>query len=235
MIRKEKDGLVWFEFEILQQFPFIRHGCFTRKGGPLGSLNVSEQENRACIEKILSSSLTNLNQVHGTRILPLPIPDPKTPCDGVITDQKGRGLMIKHADCQACLFLDPKRRVIGAAHAGWRGSVQNIYKETVLSLQTQYGSQPEDLIACIGPSLSPSKSEFINWEKELPPSFSRFQTGVHFDFWAITCHQLEECGLLPEHIEVSRLCTFSAPDLFFSFRRSNRGLKRNNATCITLV
>jgi len=234
MIRKEQDGLVWFEFEILQQFPFVRHGCFTRKGGPNNSLNVTEEENKECIERLLSTSLVDLNQVHGNRVLPLPI-DPPTPCDGAVTDQKGQGLMIKHADCQACLFLDPKKCVIGAAHSGWRGSVQNIYQETVHSLKENYGSNPEDLIACIGPSLSPERAEFINWKDELPPTFYPFRSGVHFDFWAISCHQLKECGLRKENIELAKLCTFSSPELFFSFRRSNRGMKRNNATCIALI
>jgi len=232
MIRKEKNGIVWLEFEILQQFPFISHGCFTRKGDGHDSFTVAEQKNRQLIEELLSSPIIELNQVHSDTVLPLPF-SRDTPCDGIVTDQKNKALMIKHADCQAAFFVDPKRKLIGATHSGWRGSAQNIYEKTVRSLQA-LGSDPKDLIACIGPSLGPSHAEFINWETELPPSFSPYQLGDHFDFWAISRHQLESCGLLPHNIEIARICTFSTPELFFSYRRDNKTTGRNGA-CISLV
>jgi len=69
MIRKERNGIVWLEFEILQQFPFISHGCFTRKCGPHNSFSVAEHKNRELLEELLSSPIIELNQVHGNDVL----------------------------------------------------------------------------------------------------------------------------------------------------------------------
>src|SRR5690606_29333339 len=105
--------------------------------------------------------------------------------DGMMTAQEGTGLLIRHADCQAAIFYDPKRRVIANIHCGWRGSVQNIYQKTVTQMEERYGTRARDLFVCIGPSLGPYHAEFIHYKEEIPPSFWAFQVRPnHFDFWA---------------------------------------------------
>ena len=249
MIKKEKNGLCWFEFDLLQSCPHVKHGCFTRLGGtscsPFASLNVglvenenpsSVFENRKKIQKILvgNGTLIDCNQVHGSDLTCITT-TPSSPCDGLITHQPNTTLLIKHADCQAALFFDPEHNVIANVHAGWRGSVQNIYAKTVHTLHTTYGTNPHLLLACISPSLGPDHAEFINWQKELPPSFSSFQKRPnYFNFWKISRMQLLECGLLPEHVEIASLCTYELKDLFFSHRR-DKGITGRNATCIALT
>lgn len=141
--------------------------------------------------------------------------------------------MIKHADCQAAIFFDPVERAVGAVHCGWRGNVQNIYRHTVETFQSQFGSRVENLLVCISPSLGPENAEFINHERELPQEFLSFKQKVcHFDLWAIARWQLEEVGVLPQHIEIANICTFSDAGDFFSFRREKK--TGNHGTVVVL-
>jgi YfiH family protein len=260
MLRKESLGLVSFEFELFQSFPNIKHGCFSRKGGisspPFDSLNVQYfpeenaayvMENRLRIQKNLgiSAPLIDLEQVHKTDIAiissstqegefsPEKLTLPLGKFDAVITDVPHVGLMIKHADCQACLIYDPNNEVIAAIHCGWRGNVQNIYGKVVEKLVARWGSSPESLIACVTPSLGPCHAEFKAWKIELPESFWKFQISEnHFDLWSTAEEQLLTSGIRKNHIEIARICTYEEKDFFFSFRREP--LTGRNATCIVL-
>lgn len=251
MQKKQGAALTWFEFSILQSVPFIRHGCFSRKGGvslpPFDSLNVqmfpqenssSVQENRARIQAVLGTrnSLIDLEQVHGTDIAVIKASPNKTPLgryDAAMTNIPGIPLTIKHADCQACFLVDPEKKVIAAIHAGWRGNVQNIYGKVVEKLMQEYGSRPESLLACVSPSLGLCHAEFTNWKNEFPESFWKYKKENDcFDLWEIGKDQLLESGIKEEHIEMARLCTFDEKEDFFSFRRD--GTTGRNASCIIL-
>lgn len=135
-------------------------------------------------------------------------------------ERLGLGLTILHADCQVALFYDPIQHAITVTHCGWRGSVQNIYQESIAAMRSLYGTKAENLLVGISPSLGPSASQFIHYQRELPESFYPFQVKpLYFDFWAISKWQLRECGVLPHHIEIAEICTYSHPEDFFSYRR----------------
>lgn len=236
MRRCKKGAIEWLEFEQFQEFPEVVHGVFLRHGGvsrePFSSLNVgggtgdSEEliaENRKRICECLGvEELVSVTQVHGKRVESVDRLDFDTECDGLVTT-KPLPLLIKHADCQAAIFFDPIEKAVGAIHCGWRGSVQNIYAHTVETFRGRFGSRPENLLVCISPSLGPHHAEFINHEKELPKAFRDFERKEnHFDFWAISRWQLEEAGVLPSHIEIANLCTFSGKRHFFSYRRDKK-------------
>jgi YfiH family protein len=128
-------------------------------------------------------------------------------------------MMIKVADCQAVFLYDPKNKAAAIMHVGWRGSIQNILANAVHRMRTKFHSDPRDIVAGIGPSLGPCCAEFRHWQQEFPPDFARFQVQEnHFDFWAISRHQLLEAGLLSESIEVAELCTKCHPEIFYSYR-----------------
>ncbi len=251
MLKKEVGGLTWFEFSLLQPFYFIKHGCFSRKGGasspPFDSLNIklfpeenpaSVQENRARIQKALNtqSPLVDLEQVHGAAIAVvqhMPKNLPLSTCDAVITNVRQIPLTVMHADCQACLILDPEHRAIAAVHSGWRGNVQNIYGKVVEKLTQEYGSTPEQLFACVGPSLGPCHAEFKEWEKEWPKEFWPYKNeNNYFDLCEIALKQLTEAGIKKDHIEIAKMCSYDQKEYFFSFRRD--GLTGRNASCIML-
>jgi len=251
MLRKECNGFVWFEFSSFQNLPVV-HGCFSRLGGvsapPFDSLNVGffPEENQEAVshnrtlvqEQLFGTSqgvLVDVDQVHGNEIVIVRSLDEnrdKIEADAMITDLPHVGLLIKHADCQAALIVDPVHKVVANVHAGWRGSVKNIYQKVIGAMQEEWGSRPEDLHVGIGPSLGPQAFEFQEWKELLPSFFHQFMIAEnHIDFWEASVAQLRQAGVL--HIEVASLCTFSSPDLFFSFRR-DRASSGRNATCIAL-
>ena len=141
--------------------------------------------------------------------------------DGMVTQEKEVALLVRHADCQGTLFYDPIRHALAAVHCGWRGSVQNIYQKTIEKMKGLYGTDPADLIVCIGPSLGPEHAEFKNYKEELPKHFWDFQVRpTYFDFWEISRWQLEEEGIPEEQIEIAEICTYANDKDFFSYRRN---------------
>lgn len=250
MRRLKKDNMEWLEFDLLADIPSIRHAVFLRSGGSsqgcYASLNASYNvgddpinvaSNRKKIQELLNvPTITHTNQVHGCGV---DIIESKNSCDekesdSLITSTAGIGLMITHADCQSALFYDPKNHVIANVHAGWRGSVQNIYQHTITAMQKTFHTDPSNLLVCISPSLGPESAEFIHYNNELPEEFWTFQVKPnYFDFWAISENQLINAGILPHHIEIARLNTYSNPTDFFSYRRDK--ITGRNATCVALV
>ncbi|MBI3236913.1 MAG: peptidoglycan editing factor PgeF [Chlamydiales bacterium] len=250
MLLKEKGGIRWLEFEQLSCIPNLVHGVVLRsekrEDGTLSSLNLggalesSENigENRQKVWKALGiPKAVWVHQVHSDDLICVTGPDFSCieKADGLMTQIPGLGLMIRHADCQAALFYDVKNRALANVHAGWRGNVKNIYGKTVEQMGETFGTDPQNLLVCISPSLGPSCSEFIHFERELPSSFWEYQIKpTYFDLWKIARMQLEASGVLPEHIEIASICTICSPDDFFSYRR-DKVQKRNNATIAALL
>jgi polyphenol oxidase len=231
-------------FNLLHTVPGLVHGVFTRHGGvsppPFDTLNAAfncgdssdaVKENLLRIRRELGDPrLVFSRQVHGDTInivdeamLEQCPPDAPffqaPPGDALVTSLRSIALMVKVADCQAVLLVDPVREVIANVHSGWRGSVQELVTKTVRLMQKRFGSAAKDLLAAVSPSLGPCCGEFIHYEKELPRGLWPFQVRPHhFDFWAITRSQLLGAGLLPEHIEIAGRCTKCDIGDFFSYR-----------------
>jgi len=239
---------------LLSSAPDLIKATFDRHHGtseaPFYSLNaaftVGDQaervvNNRQRMKEALEiSRLVSARQVHGDQILRIqevPDQDERSGFDALMTDRRGVGLMIQHADCQAILLHDPVNSVIAAVHCGWRGSVIGLIEKTVRAMSSCYGSRPEDMTAAISPSLGPCCSEFINYRQELPASFLPFQErDTYFDFWRISKWQLIEAGLQLHKIRTAAICTSCTPD-FFSYRRAVRqgnGRTGRNGTIIAL-
>lgn len=217
--------------------PGLSHGFTTRHGGvsngSFTSLNTSfgvgdEEEsvrqNRLRIKQALGfKTMVSSRQIHGNKVLVLdnePVADFEADgYDALVTNQHV-GLMIQQADCQAVILHDPVRQVVGAAHAGWRGSVEGIIGATVKAMTDNFATNPANLKVAISPSLGPCCAEFINYRRELPEWMHSFQTQPdYFDFWAISRTQLHEAGVKPININMARICTHCSAD-HFSYRRS---------------
>ncbi len=239
MIKKKLNGLSYFCFEKLSEFSEIKHGVFTRKGGVSSGvcegLNVgivpddydrNVRKNRELILKTFDGNyIVSTKQTHSKDVFTAKEEfdtGKGIEADASITDQKGACLLIKTADCQAVILYDPVKKVIGNIHSGWRGSVANIIGETVSKMVKEFGSNPENIIAGIGPSLGPCCAEFKNYRDELPEKYWKYHTeNNHFDFWQISIDQLLDSGLFDENIEKSDICTKCNPDLFYSYRYEN--------------
>jgi len=234
MILKEKDGIRFLQFELLSGFSNVTHATFQRHGGfsqgAYGSLNTSfstgdeataVNRNFQKIKTVLGlPRLAIATQVHGATILEAFDEGTVGEGDALLTQSLNLGLVIRHADCQAALFYDPVLHIAGAVHTGWRGNVQGIYCKVIEQLHSKYGSNPANLLVCISPSLGPKASEFINYREEFPESFLPFQIKPnYFDLWAISEEELLSAGVMRHHIEIARICTYSNPQDYFSYRR----------------
>lgn len=245
LIRREQNGLIFYQFRLLHSIVGLRHGIFTRLGGEslgeLGRLNLSfsvgdRQErvsaNRSQVRDALAlSGLTSLRQVHGTEAVVISngqVSDttgkPETETgDILLTDRPGVGLMIKQADCQAVLLYDPRHRAVANIHCGWRGNVQGVIPEGVRKMKAVYGTDPADLLAAVGPSLGPCCAEFIHYRRELPESAWVYQARPHyFDLWQWSRDQLRAAGVREDHIAVAGICTACRTEEFYSYRKEKK-------------
>ena len=238
--RTDPAAIPHLTFSGLVNLPLIRHAVFTRTGGvslaPYDTLNVSHgtedahshvNRNRELIcESMGADRLVFVHQVHGDHILvvdeTIPVNTDQVKADAMVTDVPGKFLALQVADCQPVLLADPVRNVVGAVHSGWRGSISDIVGKTATAMVREYGCRPENIRVGIGPSLGPCCAEFVNYRTEIPKRFWQFKNDInHFDFWAITRHQMLAKGVLEKHIEVAGICTKCHADRFFSFRRQS--------------
>lgn len=146
--------------------------------------------------------------------------------DATVTSLRHECLCVSTADCIPVLCYDTRRDVIAAIHAGWRGTVKRIVAKTVQLMKEKYGSNGEDIVACIGPGIS---REAFEVGDEVYEAFH--QEGFpmqllacrkdkwHIDLWEANRLQLIQQGVCPEQIEVSGICTYTEADTFFSARR----------------
>lgn len=232
----DKDKMEWLEFDLLETFPHVVHGVFLRHGGtskgPCATLNLGDggsdhsetvKMNRELVRKAIGvEHLVFPHQTHGTNVQRITSKNiGKLPqADAIFTTEKNIGLGVTHADCQAAIFYDPVHEAIAVVHSGWRGSAQNIYARSLEAMQREIGTQPQNLIVCISPSLGPDHAEFKNYKQELPQDFWTFQVKPnYFDFWAISRKQLSALGILDKNIEITETCTVCNPKDYFSYRR----------------
>ena len=159
-------------------------------------------------------------------------------CDALITNDPGTALFVFTADCTPILLHDPVTGAVGAAHAGWRGTVSKIAAKTALELVRQFGCRPENIRAAIGPNIGACCFET---DRDVPDAileaygdaaraFIR-EKGEKFylDLKAINALCLQEAGIT--HIEISDACTACAPDRFWS-HRITRGIRGSQGAII---
>lgn len=162
--------------------------------------------------------------------------------DGIVLTEPGHPVMLLFADCVPILLYDPKMHCGAVIHAGWRGTAQKIAQEGVIALQNVTGSQPENIIAAIGPAIGLccfqvsqtiaeqigqsialsvedlEAKDFLAWDKDFPQN-------PRLDLKQINHYQLEALGV--QQIEILSQCTRCEDEALFSFRRGEAG--RNSA------
>jgi polyphenol oxidase len=149
-------------------------------------------------------------------------------CDALISNTPKILLAVKTADCVPVLIADQKTGAFAAVHAGWRGTSTSIVLKAIGQLQSEYGTQPEDLLAAIGPAANTCcyevGSDVIDRFKELFPQSDHLFTPTRegharIDLQTANRDQLIKAGVSPKRIHVAPLCTMDRTDLFFSYRR----------------
>lgn len=174
-----------------------------------------------------------------------------TDVDGLITNVKGLVLATFYADCVPLYFVDPVKKVIGLSHSGWRGTVAGMGRVTVEKMQEVYGCKPADIHAAIGPSIcqacyevsqevADAYLEGLEQCKYSGVAFTAQEKKACFDavfmqkdekqiseqkyqmnLWKANELVMRSAGILPEHIEVTDICTCHNKDYLFSHRASN--------------
>ena len=159
-------------------------------------------------------------------------------CDALVTNDPGVTLTVFTADCTPLLFHDPVTGAVGAAHAGWRGTVSAIGPKTVAAMIENFGCKAEDIHAAIGPNIGFCHFEtdadvpdalLAAFGEEILP-FIRQSGGKYFvDLKEINALILRRCGV--RHIEISEDCTMCQPERFWS-HRVTRGIRGSQGALI---
>lgn len=147
--------------------------------------------------------------------------------DALITNEKNILIGVTTADCVPLLLFDIENKVVAGIHAGWRGTFAKIVSKTIEKMQSEYHSNLSDILAVIGPSISPAVYEvgeelfdlFKNEGFDIKIIFTRSDGKLFLDLWKANENLLLEKGVRKENIEISGHCTFSENDKFFSARR----------------
>ena len=243
MAFSHNNAVRYYSFDI---FPaMVKQAVFTRRGGvspaPWDSLNVGGtvgddvnrvRENRARSFAALgctSNSLFDVWQVHSADVVyadgPRPANVDHQKADIIFTNKPEVTLYMRFADCVPILLHDPKKGVVGIAHAGWMGTVRGASSAAVRGMVEHYGSKPRDIIAAIGPSIGVDHYEvgpeviaqveqvFGSDAKHL---IEKRNNKTFFDLWTANRVQLEKSGV--EQIEVAGLCTACHLDDWYSHR-----------------
>lgn len=253
-----KGGIGYLESTALRDYDFILHAFLTRWGGAGGEMPVSfnfsnrvgdRKENIKRNWDLLSSAFDipvenffTVDQVHGDEIL---IIDDEAdvvagkgrnfPFDGIVTAKPGIAIGIKTADCIPVFFIDPVKRIVGAVHAGWKGTSLSIAVRAVDLLGKRFGSDSKDIRVVIGPAIGPCCYEVdkrvFESMKHLPDRGLCFEEGYKegkwmFDLGAANKFQLQERGIPVGNIYSADLCTSCQRDTFFSHRGNGGGTGR---------
>ena len=248
---EKKNALVYLQAPLLKECDFLVHAFCTRVGGSsrddYKSLNMSFREgdeefrvlaNWDKLSTTFEIPLENflvLNQVHGDDIFVIKphgeffTSRDQLNYDAIITNRTNLAICIKTADCAPVFIADRVKKVIAAVHAGWKGSALAITEKAVRLMKSQFGSQPQDMIAAVGPCIGNCCYEVDataanafrgqqECEKYLHPAAR--QGHWMLDLIEANRAQLRNAGIPESNIETSGLCTKCQPDAFFSHRGS---------------
>jgi polyphenol oxidase len=173
--------------------------------------------------------LVTLKQMHSSLVRRVGLSDAAERAslwgDGLITNEPGVLLGIQTADCLPILVVDQVRRAVAAFHAGWRGTLKRIVEKGIRELEQEFGSEPEGLLAAIGPGIGSccfavgaEVRELFRGQFSYADELFARQPQLHLDLAEANRRQLLAAGLLPESIFLTRECTSCHIDRFFSYR-----------------
>lgn len=250
MIIKNLPSVPFYFFKHLSRFQNLLHFVSTRKSGNL-SLRISNDVESAKLNReIIARSfgidphqLVFSGQTHDDKVvlinhsfLNLPEHNRNIQLNGVdamITNESNICLCILTADCASVLLYDTVTPAIGIAHAGWKGTVKKIAAKTITAMTENFGSNPENIVAAIGPCICADSFEVGEEVAGIFNDTFPENEGIvirkpqwpkpHADIVAANVSILKESGIHPVNIETSGICTYQNNDIFFSARKQAEG------------
>lgn len=256
MTLNHADSVPYLTYNSLKEIKFINHAFSTRLGGVsegiFSSMNlafnrgdnpdsVTENYRRLCesagfdFNTLVASAQDHHTYVRkvGKENIGTGITKPRDmqSVDALITNESGVTLVTYYADCTPLFFVDPKKKAIALAHAGWRGTVGRIGEEVVKKMSAEFGTNPADLVCAVGPAISKCcyevdkacADEFYNL-KDLDNTefiFPKENNKFMIDLLEANRKILIKAGVNPDNITVSDLCTRCNSELLWSHRATN--------------
>lgn len=263
------NGVPYISYRILDDIPWLKNAVSTRLGGVskdyLASMNLGFNRgdldenvirNHEIFANVIGVNPKNIvtgNQTHTTNVKVVTKDDcgkgiyrdrNYTDIDGLITNEKGIVLATYYADCVPLLIVDTKNKAIGLSHSGWRGTVGKIGKVTIEKMGELYGTKPEDIVSCIGPSICQkcyeiSEEVAVQFKEAFPDNIKEILIDkgngkYQLDLWECNRINFKEAGVLPENIKVTDICTCHNTDVLFSHRGHN-GKRGNIGAFLSIV
>lgn len=239
-------GNLMLQARSLAELGGIEHGFFTRAGGVsdgiyatlnggTGSNDAPDKiaENRARMAARLgvgAESLLTAYQIHSPDVVVVESPwaaDKRPRADALVTKTPRLAIGISTADCGPLLFADAQARVIGAAHAGWRGALTGVIEATIAAMEN-LGAARARIVGALGPTISQPNyevgAEFVERFLAAAPDNARFFSATPktshalFDLPGYITARIAQAGIV--EFENLALCTYAEPERFFSFRRT---------------
>jgi YfiH family protein len=224
----------------------VRHAFFTREGGTSGGIYASLNsgvgsnddpshvaENRAHMAQALgvdAARLITAFQIHSPHVVVADEPwsvETRPRADAIVTRTTGLAIGVSTADCGPLLFADPQARVIGAAHAGWRGAFAGVIEGTIAAMET-LGADRNRISVALGPLIRQDNYEvsrsFVDEFLRADQTYARFfapaarDGHAMFDLPGFIGSRLAQSGI--GRFEDIGICTYADPDRFYSYRRS---------------
>ena len=241
IIEKYKDDILFYQIQGFNFEDKINHIFSTRIGWEQDKLFIN-------LSKVLGVNEENIyrvKQVHGVDVLIIKDQDnmeisPQEK-DGLITNIKGITLCTYHADCVPIYFYDNKKEVIALAHAGWKGTLNNISKNIIENMIKNFNCNIEDIYVAIGPSIGSCCYEIgYDVEKLFKEKYQNNENiilnkegKIYLDLWKVNKLNLIELGIGKRNIFESEFCTSCNIDTLYSYRKE-KGTKNRMIAAITL-
>lgn len=196
-------------------------------------------EDIARLTGMKSSNFISVRQVHGEKVhiieqASVCSDHSKIRADALITDMAGRGIFIRTADCCPILVASKRKPLVGAVHAGWKGSLSMILVRTIEKINERFQIKPSELKITIGPSIGSCcydvrddrRKDFTDKFSFAADHFSEFSNKTFFDLKGFNAKLAVNIGVDPKDVEIMDLCTNCSEDMFHSYRRDGSGCGR---------
>lgn len=263
-----KDNVPYISYRALADIKWLKNGFSTRLGGVsegvLSTMNLgfgrndlpeNVVKNHEIIANAIGFNPENIvasKQTHTTNVKIVSKKDcgkgiyrerDYDDVDGMITNEKGIVLATYFADCVPLYMVDTKNKAIGLSHSGWRGTVGKIGKVTLDLMKETYGTNPKDVIACIGPSIcrdcyevsedvaTEFEAAFKGSEKDI--LINKGNGKYQLDLWECNYIIFKECGVYEENIHMPDICTCHNMEMMFS-HRATQGRRGNLAAFLSI-
>ncbi len=266
---REKDNVSYITYKSLDEFEWLTNAFSTRIGGisegiyadmnlsfTVGDEPRTVYENFKLFGRAIDVDVNDMvysHQTHTTNVMRVSLEQAGMgisksrdfhDIDGIMTNDKNLCLVTSYADCVPLYFVDPVNKAIALSHSGWRGTVRNICKNTVEMMKVEFGTKPENIVACIGPSICVDCYEVSrdvadkfteSYDKIqikdilYPKSEEKYQLDLHMANY----YNMVNCGIKAENISMPDICTSCNSSWLHSHRKS--GGKRGGLCAFLMI